>query len=83
MSVPFFGIWHEAWVSCLKVHDLDMTEREELRCTEAAKHSFYNPDKARLRPPFETFKKPWCRGSKALGNNCGHCEKCQWEEKNL
>lgn len=35
------------------------------------------------RPPFETFKKPWCRGSVLLGNNCGKCEKCLWEKEQL
>src|SRR5688500_10741482 len=32
-----------------------------------------------MRPPFETFKYPTCRGSYALGSACGHCEKCTWE----
>lgn len=32
------------------------------------------------RPPYETFTGPTCRGCKALGNNCGHCEKCKWED---
>jgi len=31
------------------------------------------------RPPFETFKRPTCRGSLALGTHCGNCEKCEWE----
>lgn len=30
-------------------------------------------------PPFESFNKPYCRGSYALGSACGHCEKCDWE----
>jgi hypothetical protein len=32
-----------------------------------------------MRPPFETFKFPTCRGSIALGNACNNCEKCEWE----
>lgn len=32
------------------------------------------------RPPSETFTRPTCRGSKALGTSCGHCEKCLWEQ---
>jgi hypothetical protein len=32
-----------------------------------------------MRPPFETFKNPTCRGSYVLGTACGHCEKCAWE----
>lgn len=32
-----------------------------------------------MRPPFETFKKPICRGCYALGNACQKCEKCKWE----
>ena len=31
------------------------------------------------RPPYETFTKPTCRGSYALGTACGKCEKCEWE----
>jgi hypothetical protein len=31
-----------------------------------------------LRIPFHTFKNPVCRGDPTLGNNCGHCEKCEW-----
>lgn len=30
------------------------------------------------RPPFETFKRPTCKGCLLLGNACGHCEKCVW-----
>ena len=32
-----------------------------------------------LRPPYETFKEPTCKGSYALGTDCGWCEKCTWE----
>lgn len=31
------------------------------------------------RPPFETFTKPICKGSLALGSGCGNCEACTWE----
>lgn len=31
------------------------------------------------QPPYETFKRPTCRGCMALGNACGTCEKCAWE----
>lgn len=31
------------------------------------------------RPPFETFTKPICKGSLALGTGCGNCESCTWE----
>lgn len=31
------------------------------------------------RPPFETFKRPTCRGCYALGTACGQCDKCEWE----
>lgn len=36
-----------------------------------------------MRPPFETFTKPTCRGSYVLGTACGHCEKCEWERAHL
>lgn len=32
-----------------------------------------------LRPPFETFTGPTCKGCYALGTACGTCEKCKWE----
>ena len=35
------------------------------------------------RPPFETFKKPTCKGCYALNSACGHCEKCAWEQSRL
>lgn len=35
------------------------------------------------RPPFETFKRPTCKGSIALGTACLHCESCQWELKQI
>jgi len=38
---------------------------------------------ARLRPPFETFTGPTCKGCLALGNACGFCEKCVWEKAEL
>lgn len=34
-----------------------------------------------MRPPYETFTKPTCKGSIALRTACGHCEKCEWERK--
>lgn len=34
----------------------------------------------KTRPPYETFVGATCRGSIALGNNCGTCEKCEWEK---
>ena len=36
-----------------------------------------------MKPPFETFKKPTCRGSMALGTACGKCEKCKWEKEQI
>lgn len=35
------------------------------------------------RPPFETFTNPTCRGSFALGNACGRCERCEWERAQM
>ena len=32
-----------------------------------------------MRPPYETFKRPTCKGSYALGTACGTCEACVWE----
>ena len=49
MSIPFFGIWHEAWETCLRVHNLDITVLERERITEAAKGSYYHPDTIETR----------------------------------
>lgn len=35
------------------------------------------------RPPFETFKRPTCRGCYAFGTACGQCEKCAWERAGM
>ncbi len=43
----------------------------------------YEPIYDRENPPWDTFKRPTCKGSHALGNNCGHCEKCDWERNRL
>ncbi len=45
IRVPFFGIWHEAWQACCRLHFIDNTEREQDRCNRQAKYSFYNPDR--------------------------------------
>lgn len=36
--------------------------------------------RASNRPPFETFKRPICRGSIMFGSACGRCERCTWEQ---
>lgn len=35
-----------------------------------------------MRPPFETFKRPTCKGSFVLASACGNCERCDWERDN-
>ena len=39
----FFGVWHEAWQTCCRVHRISMDERERDLCEEQSKFSFYNP----------------------------------------
>ena len=36
-----YGIWHESWQACLRAHNIEWTPKEEERCTEAAKISYY------------------------------------------
>lgn len=36
-----------------------------------------------MRPPFESFKNPICKGSVVLNTACGNCERCAWEEQEL
>jgi len=31
--------------------------------------------------PYETFKNPVCKGDFGLGTACGHCEKCEYVQK--
>lgn len=45
--------------------------------------SLWGRKKEIVRPPYETFKGPVCRGSYALGNQCGRCEKCEWEASKI
>ena len=45
--IPFFGIWHNAWEACCHVHQIDWSGREEDRCRDASKESFYHPENRR------------------------------------
>lgn len=36
-----------------------------------------------LRPPYETFVHPTCKGCYAFGTACGSCEKCAWERQHM
>lgn len=49
VGIPFFGIWNEAWETCLRAHNIDITDRERERITEAVKGSYYHPDQIELR----------------------------------
>lgn len=44
----FFGVWHEAWQTCCRVHSIDVGERERERCEDQAQYSFYNPRRIRV-----------------------------------
>jgi hypothetical protein len=44
----FFGVWHEAWETCCRVHAIDSTELERERCEEQSRYSFYNPQKVSM-----------------------------------
>ena len=49
--IPFFGIWHEAWETCCRLHRIDQSSRERDRCTEQGKYSHYNPHKISIEGP--------------------------------
>lgn len=33
--------------------------------------------------PWDTFTRPTCKGCFMLNTACGHCERCEWERKQL
>ncbi len=48
-NIGMFGIFHEAWQMCCSIHNIDWSEKEEERYSEAVEKSYYHPDKIRER----------------------------------
>ncbi len=36
-----YGIWHEAWQTCCRYHNIEWSAKEDERCSEFAKRSYY------------------------------------------
>jgi len=44
-----YGIWHEAWWACCRMHKIEWSAKEEERVTEAAKASYYRKHDANAK----------------------------------
>ena len=42
-----YGIWHESWQACCRLHKIEWSAIEEERVTEAAKQSYYQQTDSR------------------------------------